>query len=369
MDSTPRATRREFLKGQAALNALTQFDVGAGGDLPTPSDDRYLLRLSRRAMACTFEVFLNAGQYSQGSGTALAALDLVDQLEEQLSVYRETSEISRLNEMAFFTDVAVEARLFALLDLAARLHDETGGAYDITAGRLSRVWGFTRRQGKIPAADELEMARECAGNQYVQLDRAAQSVRFARPGLEINLGSIGKGYALDRAAELLEQQGVHDFLLHGGSSSVLARGSHAADGEGAGWCVGVRNPLRPQLRLGQLRLGQSVEGNRALATSGSGTQFFLHEGQRYGHILDPRSGWPASGVLSVSTLAPTAAEADALSTAFYVLGPEAAAAYCQTHPEIGFIMICPGERAGALTTHQSGLEEGQWTVLEEPSPA
>jgi thiamine biosynthesis lipoprotein len=207
------------------------------------------------------------------------------------------------------------------------------------------------------------MARECVGNQYVQLDQAAQSVRFARPGLEINLGSIGKGYALDRAAELLEQQGVHDFLLHGGSSSVLARGSHAADGEGSGWSVGVRNPLRPQLRLGQLKLD-----NRALATSGSGTQFFVHEGQRYGHILDPRSGWPARGVLSVSTLASTAAEADALSTAFYVMGPEAAAAYCQTHPEIGFVMICPGERAGSLSTHVGGLEAGQWIEAEEPPP-
>jgi thiamine biosynthesis lipoprotein len=362
MDATPRSTRRGFLKGQAAIDALTQFDVGGGDGLPAAEGDCYLLRLSRRAMACTFEVFLNAGQYPHASAGALAALDLVDELEGQLSVYRETSEVSRLNEMAFFTDVPVESRLFALLELAARLHEETEGAYDVTAGRLSRAWGFTRREGKIPTDDELEMARECVGSQHLQLDRPASSIRFARPGLEINLGSIGKGYALDRAAELLEQQGVHDFLLHGGSSSVLARGVHAAEDGESGWCIGVRNPLRPQLRLGQLRLR-----DRALATSGSGTQFFMHDGKRYGHILDPRSGWPATGVLSVSTVAPTAAEADALATAFYVMGAEAALAYCREHPEIGCVIVCSGPRAGSIDLHLAGLDDGQWTALEEPS--
>ncbi len=361
MHARPQSTRRQFLTGQAALDAVTQFDVGADESLPPPASlsDRYLIRLARRAMACTFEVFLNAGQYSQGTAVALAALDLVDQLEDQLTVYRESSEVSRLNLAAAFAAVEVEPRLFALLERAVQLHRDTGGAFDVTAGRLSKVWGFTRRAGNIPAADDLAIALECVGSEHLELDPGDHSVRFNRPGLEINLGSIGKGYALDRCAELLADAGIRDVLLHGGNSSVLAHGSHAAESEADGWLIGVRNPLRPDRRLGNLRLR-----DRALATSGSGTQFFVHEGRRYGHILDPRTGWPAEGVLTVSVLAATAADADALATAFYVLGPAAAEAYCQTHPEVAMVMLCAGERAGALTVHVSGLNDGEWTLCD-----
>jgi thiamine biosynthesis lipoprotein len=205
--------------------------------------------------------------------------------------------------------------------------------------------------------------------------------------MEINLGSIGKGYALDRCAQLLRQAGVHDFLLHGGQSSVLGGGSQGGEkGESSavaetpasadaqpmqpgttasapqGWRVGVRDPLRPRRRLGEIRLH-----NRALATSGSGVQFFVHNGQRYGHILDPRSGWPAQGVLSTTVVAPSAADADALSTAFYVMGPQRAAAYCRVHPQVGCVMSCPGERSGALELHIFGLGEGDWIPVRTAS--
>lgn len=364
MHAAPRSTRREFLTGQAAADALVQFNVGGDPSRLDPNAERYLVRLSRRAMACTFEILLNAGQYPGANAAALAALDLVDQLEDQLSVYRETSEISELNRRAAFTPVEVEPRLFNLLELAEQLHAQTSGAFDVTAGRLSQVWGFTRRRGEVPPAEVLADALACVGSQHLLLDREAGTIRFGQPGLEINLGSIGKGYALDRCAQLLEQSGAHDYLLHGGNSSVLARGSHAGRSE-PGWCVGVRNPLRPDRRLGHL-----VLHDKALATSGSGTQFFLHEGRRLGHILDPRTGWPAEGVLSVSVVAETAAEADALATAFYVMGPEGARAYCARNADVGFVMACLGTRAGSLEVHVTGLAEGSWQPLDEaPSTA
>ena len=124
-------------------------------------------------------------------------------------------------------------------------------------------------------------------------------MQFSRPDFEINLGSIGKGYALDRCAELLDAAGIHDFLLHGGASSVLARGSHAALLPETGWLVGVPDPLRPRRRLGQLRVV-----DRALATSGAGVQFFVDDERRYGHILDPRTGQPATVVVSATVVAP-----------------------------------------------------------------
>ncbi len=367
MSATPRSTRRDFLTGQAAVDAVGSLGAEVADSLtPIAGPESYLLRLSRRAMACTFEVFLNAGQYAHGTQAVLEALDLVDRLEDQLSIYREESELSRLNSAAALFPVEVEPHLFALLNQAVEIHRQTGGAFDVTAGRLSGVWGFTRRNGKIPADEDLRAALECVGSQHLELDRETLSVRFARPGLEINLGSIGKGFALDRCAELLEAAGVHHFLLHGGSSSVLARGAHggtiAGEADAEAWHVGVRHPLHPKRRLGQLRLA-----NRALATSGSGTQFFLHEGRRYGHILDPRTGWPAEGVLTASVLAPTAAEADALATAFYVMGPRDAAAFCKLRPDVAAVMLCPAQRAGGVEIHSFNLEGGDWNVLDEPS--
>src|SRR5262249_48597115 len=154
--------------------------------------------------------------------------------EDQLSVFRPDSEVSRLNRHAADEPLAVEPRLFALVELAMRISEQTGGAYDITAGPLSNAWGFTRRAGPIPDAELLAQARDCVGSRLVELDRERHTVRFTRPGMEINLGSIGKGYALDRCAELLAAAGIGDFLLHGGQSSVLARGAHAGLGNEQG---------------------------------------------------------------------------------------------------------------------------------------
>jgi thiamine biosynthesis lipoprotein len=175
--------------------------------------------------------------------------------------------------------------------------------------------------------------------------------------MEINLGSIGKGYALDRAAEIMVERDIEHSLLHGGQSSVLARGSRgrfsSADvAAREGWWIGLRHPLRPNQRLAEVRVL-----NRALATSGSAVQFFLHEGRRYGHILDPRTGWPAEGSLSATVLAPTAAMADAVSTACYVLGADAALDFCRTRPEIGLIHISAGAQIGTIEVATSGIAD------------
>jgi thiamine biosynthesis lipoprotein len=187
-------------------------------------------------------------------------------------------------------------------------------------------------------------------------------VRFLAPGVEINLGGIGKGYALDRCADLLRAAGIEDFLIHGGQSSVLAVGSHPAT-PGQGWNIGLRHPLRPDRRLAEFFLR-----DQALGTSGSGTQFFHHRGKRYGHLLDPRTGRPADGVLSATVLAPDAAEADALATAFYVLGPEAAATYGASHDGIATLLATPGPKQGSVELHAHGLAEDAWQSLVPNAP-
>jgi thiamine biosynthesis lipoprotein len=175
--------------------------------------------------------------------------------------------------------------------------------------------------------------------------------------VEINLGSIGKGYAVDRAASILRQRGIRSALLHGGHSSVYAIGNFTApinfraptdfraptvrEGEiSQSWPVGIRHPRNLDRRLATVWLR-----DRALGTSAATYQHLEYEGRRLGHILDPRTGWPAESLASASVLAPTAAEADALATAFFILGVDKARLYCENHPQVGAVLLPVGESA------------------------
>ena len=295
-----------------------------------------LLRVHRPAMGSFFEIRLGV-RVPGAVDLASRALDLIDALEAQLTVYNDESEISRLNATAHLGSVEVEPGLFGLLERAVELSTLTGGAYDVTSGALSEAWGFVRGPKRVPDAEILADARARTGWQHLRLDHEGRTVGFDRPGIRINLGSIGKGYAIDRAMEVIRG---HWFptsaLVHGGRSSLFALGSppgRFADR----WEVAVRNPFRPETPLGVLRLR-----NRGLGTSGGAFQQFVAEGRVYGHIIDPRTGEPAHGPASVTVLAPTAADADALSTAFYLLGAEAAREYAAANPDVGILIVEPG---------------------------
>jgi thiamine biosynthesis lipoprotein len=304
---------------------------------PVKAHETVLLRLGRRAMATTFEVLVGFGTPS-AQQAADAALAEIDAIEAQMTVFRDDSEVSRINRRAADEPVEVEPRLFGLLEQAARLHGETEGAFDITTGALTKTWGFFRRQGRVPESAELAEAQTRVGMGHVTLDPERRTVAFGRRGLEINLGSIGKGHALDRAAERVREWGLASFLVHGGHSSMYAAGSEPDSR--SGWSVGITDPWEPGRRLAVLRLQ-----NQALGTSAATFQHIEYQGRKLGHILDPRTGWPAEGVASASVVAPTAAEADALATAFFILGVQKARAYCQRHAEIGALILPAGESA------------------------
>jgi thiamine biosynthesis lipoprotein len=390
------SSRREFLTGRSALRALADAHEKLAVPLPSPAGEAqtWLTQISREAMACEFEILLDAKTYPAGPDAAVEALDLVESLEAQLTVYRDTSEVSRLNQRAFEQPVVVEDRLFELFTQACELWKETGGAFDITSGALTKIWGFYRRQGRMPSEAEVAEALAKVGSQHLELDSHNKSVRFLVPGLEINLGAIGKGRTLDRCAELLVSRGIDDFVIHGGNSSVLAKGGRgesggrkAESGEDSSnseipnlksqisnlkslpspspqppvpspllWSIGLRHPLRPDQRLAEFLLQ-----DQALGTSGSGSQFFHHQGKRYGHILDPRTGWPAEQVLSATVIATTAAEADALSTAFYVLGIEGARAYCEQHPNISALLVT--QKGAGVDLFPVNLPEEKWQAV------
>jgi len=300
-------------------------------------EDVALIRLGWRAMATTWHLLLPFGNES-AMDLAREAFALLDELEDQLTVYRDHSEVSLLNQRASQSPVPVEPRLFDLLRQARTLHGATGGAFDIATGALLKTWGIFKGPRRWPTDHERQEALDRSGMKQVILDEDQPSVRFLRPGVEINLGSIGKGYALDRMVEFLAGTGqVSSALLHGGSSSLYALGD--AQPGARGWKVRIRHPWRPGQHLAEIRLR-----DRAMATSAATFQHFIHKGRRFGHILDPRDGLPAAGVASATVLASSGAVADALSTAFYVGGEDLARSYCESHGDVAVVILGEGKR-------------------------
>ena len=359
-DSHPTGNRREFLTGKA-LRKQVEAGGGALADAllqdesarPVAGDT---LRLETRAMACSFAILMNPDRGGQ-IPIASDALELVHELESQMTVYRDDSELAAINREAGQGPVSVEPGLYSLLRTAAALSESTGGAFEPTAGPLIQLWKVCRDESRIPTESELATAREQMGCDAIDFDDAAGTVEFTRPGLSLDLGGIGKGYALDRCANALVSDGMEHFLLHGGQSSMIARGQHA---DCDGWPVGIRDPFFPKETLLTVLLK-----DRALSTSGSGVQFFRHAGRRYGHILDPRTGMPAEGMLSVTVLAPTAAEADALSTAFFVKGLENASSWCDNHKQIGAVLIPLPESGRTLAPVVRNIEDGVLFFAED----
>ncbi|MCZ2341324.1 MAG: FAD:protein FMN transferase [Bacteroidales bacterium] len=316
---------------------------------PPPTPELTLLRVSQRAMATTFEI-----AFPYGTPDAIAAaedaFELIDTIEDQLTVYRSHSVISTLNVSAMSGFVTVEPGLFDLLRTAATITQETAGAFDITIGSLIKAWGFFRREGCVPPAAELKRARTASGMKHVLLDAETSSVKYRVPGLELNLGAIGKGYALDRAGERLRTRwGISSALLQAGGSSVLALGT--PPGQPAGWPVTIRHPTNDHRTLGTIRLS-----DQALGTSAATFQYFMHKGRRLGHLLDPRTGWPAQGTACASVVTQSATVADALSTAFFVLGPTESRAFCRSRPHLAAVLLpdTVGAEPGTvnLTAHQ-----------------
>lgn len=306
------------------------------------------LRFKRPAMAAMFEIIFDIDREErQLHDMADASFELVHHLERQLSSYIGGSDISYINQTAAERPARIVPDLFELLKTARRLYDETDGAFDITVGPLVRAWGFFKREGRIPDPETLKEAREGVGMDNVVLDDEEYTVRFTKPGVEINLGAIGKGYVVDRVIAQLREWDVRCALVHSGQSAIAVIGKPPNDD---GWRVGVADPRNPEEALGSLLLVDST-----MSISGSWEQFFEVDGKRYSHILDPRTGQPAQGILSTTVTGPSATISDALSTAFFVMGVEQTRAYCEKHEEIGAVIIA-GESPQTMEVHAIGCK-------------
>ena len=309
-----------------------------GEDLSTakPKDERFV-QISNQAMGTEFTFLFyppnSEMQSEEVAHVAEQAFAAIGQLEQRISTWIPESQTSKVNREAAQGPVRIGGELLQVLLGARTMWEETGGVFDVTVGPLLDLWGFYRKEGHLPDIPELEAALKKVGMDKVVLDENAQTVKFAVEGMRLDFGGIGKGLALDWAAYALKEQGVSSALLDSGTSTVVVLGSPPGE---SGWTVRIRSPYN---KSSEEYLDEVVIKDESLSTSSGSEKFFELEGKKYAHIIDPRTGRPAEGMMSATAIAPTGMESDALSTAFFVMGPERVRSYCQKHPGVRAILV------------------------------
>jgi thiamine biosynthesis lipoprotein len=289
-------------------------------------------------MACTYAIEAYGPDAGLLPGILEEAFDEVDRIDRLMSHYKADSPLSRVNREAASHPVAVDAELFDFIAGAMRYGRESGGAFDITVGPLMKAWGFFRGEGRIPSDEELARARRHVGGNHVILDPRARTIRFDEDGVELDLGGIAKGYAVDRVVRLLGQRRIAAALVSAGGSTIYAMGVPPGR---AAWDVMIQDPVDAR----KVALTVPLK-DRALSLSGSSEKSFESGGVTYSHIMDPRTGRPVQGILSVAVLAATGTAGDALDNAFFVLGPDRGRAYLRqlANTEVLFFLPAPGRR-------------------------
>jgi len=257
----------------------------------------------------------------------------IDRLDAQMSNYKPASELSAINREAARRDVLVEPRLFQLIQDCMRYSAETGGAFDLTIGPSMKHWGFFRGHGRLPSPAEMAQVLKRIGYRHLKLDLVRRTIRFDEGGIELDLGGIAKGYAVDRAVEILRSNGVTSALVSSGTSSIYALGSPPGE---RGWKVTVRDPYDAH-KAGDIFHLQ----NYSLSISGSYEKFFKIGGRLYCHIMNPHTGGPVENMLSTAVLAPSTTQSDALSTSFFVLGVDGSRKYLASHPDLKVVFYQP----------------------------
>ena len=301
-----------------------------------------LLRLeaSLDSMGGSYSVVLYGDNRTRLEGAAEEAFEEVRRLDRMLSNYRPESEWSQVNRGAAEKPVRLSEELFQLLSACVEYSRKSEGAFDISVGPLMKVWGFYKGSGHLPHRAEVRGAWGKVGYRNILLDPAARAVKFAKAGVEIDPGGIGKGYAVDRMVEILRKDQVAAALISASGSSIYALG---APPEEDGWKIRIRDPKDERKTVAEV-----VLKDESMSTSGSYEKFFRAGGRIYSHIMDPRTGFPAAGILSASVIAPATLDSEAWTKPFFINGPEWAA----KHRPKGFrVYLCKDAPRGIETGH------------------
>ena len=310
----------------------------------------HVVRDERLKMGTRFEIQVVTRDLSAGRAAIEAAYQEIDRVEELLSEWRETSEISEVNRRAGHGPVAVGPDLFAVVERAAEISEITEGTFDVTFAACGGAWSV--REQRIPTDGEIAACLVHVDFRRLELDPVASTIHLPTEAMRIGIAGIGKGYGVDRAAEVLEARGVRDFIVDGGGDIRVA--GKKVDRP---WVVGIADPRRE----GQLHAILEVGGG-AIVTSGDYQRYFEKDGVRYHHILDPTTGRPARRAVAVTVVAATATDADALATGLFVLGPERGIEVVESQLGVEALIFGPD-----LEIHRSsGFPEIQLTEGSEP---
>lgn len=273
----------------------------------------FRMEMSADAMGSTYSIILYGFDRVKMEAAIDAAFDEVRRLDEMLSNYLPASEWSMVNRHAAQRVVEVSPELFQLLSICLEYSRQSEGAFDVSVGPLMKAWGFFKGTGRLPEQAEVAVSMTAVGYQHICLDPAAQTVGFARSGMEINPGGIGKGYAVDRMVHVLKQEGFDTALVVASGSSIYGLGTPPT--EPKGWRVDIRNPMDPRKPVAEAFLK-----NMSMSTSGCYKKSFWAEGRTYSHIMDPRTGYPAQEVSLVSVIAPRTLDSEAWTKAYFING-------------------------------------------------
>ena len=319
----------KLLRKIPLLGSFVLFFALAQAPPANPPGELLRLESSAEAMGSTYSVVLYGPDRDRLEEAAELAFAEAKRLDAELSNYKPDSPWSQVNRFAAEKPVSVPPELFDLLAACVRYSQLSEGAFDITVGPLMRVWGFYKGSGHMPKPGEVKASLQHVGYKNILLDPKTQTVRFARPGIEMDPGGIGKGFAVDKMADVLRKAGITSALVSGSGSSIYAIGTPPGE---KGWTISIRDP-KDETKIVQ----EIVLKDESLSTSGSYEKFFMADGKIYAHIMDPRTGFPAQGMLSVSVITPRTIDSEAWCKPFFINGRQWAA---QHKPERTRAFFC-----------------------------
>jgi thiamine biosynthesis lipoprotein len=272
-------------------------------------ENRYTYSMQK--MGSPFNLVIYADTKQIADSAAQESFKLVDSINRVCSDYDSSAELYKLQFAAVGKPIKVSSMLMELLCTSSQAYKDADGSFDITVGPLSRLWRSARKSQIFPTATAINEARKSIGFNKVQLDSSAQTITFLQPNMQLDMGAIAKGYAADKVLALLKSFGITNALVDAGGDMV----AFGMPPQKKGWTIGINVPGQ-QEKLLELKL---ILSNKAVATSGDAFQYMLHEGKKYAHIIDARTGYGVTFQRNVTVVAPTATTADWLATACSIL--------------------------------------------------
>jgi thiamine biosynthesis lipoprotein len=281
-------------------------------------------------MGSRFEITVVAIDHKEGDKFIDLAVTEISRIESLISSWDPNSQTSAINENAGIKPVKVDAELFNLIGRCIEISKLTDGAFDISYASMDRVWKFDGSMKEMPSEEEIEKSVSKVGYENIVLDYEKSTVFLKMPGMKIGFGGIGKGYAADKAKALLKERQVTGGIINA-SGDMNAWGLQPDNSE---WKVAITNPLNKNKAFALLPVNDA-----AVVTSGNYEKYVSFNGKRYTHIIDPRTGYPSTGIISATVFAPSAELADALATSVFVMGPETGLDFINQLPKIECILI------------------------------